>query len=91
MSKEQRVTKLLLKKISTDDLGFWYNTESRVKNPAQRKAAYNRFLFISIMDRGMRVEVLVEKADQLINEFLGGPENLWDKIRKTPATTWEKL
>ena len=88
MSKEQEVAKCLLEK--RDDKEFWFKTEERLRDGANKKTEYNRFFFIAIMERGMEDEEVVKKADNLINNYLHNPENLWAAIRNTNRETWDK-
>ena len=88
MSKEQEVAKCLLEK--RDDKEFWFGIEKRLKDGANKKTEYNRFFFIAIMDRQMKTDILADKANNLIDNYLHNPENLWAAIRNTKRETWDK-
>lgn len=88
MSKEQEIAKCLLER--RDDKEFWYDIEDRLKGGANKKTEYNRFFFIAIMDRQMKAEKVVKNADNLIDNYLHNPENLWAAIRNTNRETWDK-
>jgi hypothetical protein len=86
-TKAQRVAQLLLKHREYED-GFW--PPLRKGKPASRKDA-NKFFLACIIDYQNRAnEVWGKIAPRFVEEILGDPDNLWQRVISMSLSEWKK-